>query len=388
MSLRRVATTLGLLWLLGNGLRLTILAVPPVIPMLRSELGLSGTEIGILTGLPIILFAGAALPGALLIARLGAITTIITGLLLAAFAAGLRGAATNVVTLDAATVLMGAGIAITQPAMPALVRRWLPNRIGLATAVYTNGLLVGEILPVALFPAIFPLVGESWRGSFVFWALPLVAIAAVVPILAPRQPAGAVPAARPRWWPDWRDREIWRLGFIFGSANTMYFASNAFLPGYLTEAGRADLISASLTALNLGQLPASLLLLGFAGRLERKRWPFVAAGLVGLASIVGIVIGAGMVTVACAGILGFAAGGAFALGLTLPPLLSAPGDVARMSAAMFTVSYTGAVVISVLAGATWDFGGMARFAFLPIGLSALPMILLAPTLVFIRRPAP
>jgi hypothetical protein len=41
----------------------------------------------------------------------------------------------------------------------------------------------------------------------------------------------------------------------------------------------------------------------------------------------------------------------------------------------------------VLAGATWDFAGLARFAFLPIGLSALPMILLAPTIVFTRRPA-
>jgi CP family cyanate transporter-like MFS transporter len=30
------------------------------------------------------------------------------------------------------------------------VRGWLPHRIGFGTAVFTNGLLVGEILPVAL----------------------------------------------------------------------------------------------------------------------------------------------------------------------------------------------------------------------------------------------
>ena len=51
-------------------LRLPILAVPPVIPALRSEFGLSGTEIGILTSLPVILFAAAAMAGSRLVAGL------------------------------------------------------------------------------------------------------------------------------------------------------------------------------------------------------------------------------------------------------------------------------------------------------------------------------
>jgi antibiotic biosynthesis monooxygenase (ABM) superfamily enzyme len=42
-----------------------------------------------------------------------------------------------------------------QVALPPAVRAWVPHRIGFATAVYTNGLLIGEILPVALM---FPLV--------------------------------------------------------------------------------------------------------------------------------------------------------------------------------------------------------------------------------------
>ena len=60
-----------LLWLAGVALRLTILAVPPVIPLIHDELKLNATAIGILTGLPSMLFAIAAVPGSLLIARLG-----------------------------------------------------------------------------------------------------------------------------------------------------------------------------------------------------------------------------------------------------------------------------------------------------------------------------
>jgi len=63
---RSLPTSLILLWLVGNALRLPILAVPPVIPALRGELHLSGTQIGILTGLPVFLFAIAALAGMLM----------------------------------------------------------------------------------------------------------------------------------------------------------------------------------------------------------------------------------------------------------------------------------------------------------------------------------
>ncbi len=380
---KSVLLALGLLWLIGNALRLPILAVPPVIPNLRDELGLSGTEIGILTGLPIVLFAVAALPGSLLIARFGAVPTMVAGLIITAVASGLRGLASGTTLLFAMSILMGLGVAVTQPAMPALVRRWTPTRIGLSTAVYTNGLLVGEILPVMLFPLIFPLLNESWRASFVLWAVPIAAIALIAILVVPRDTAPK-PATLPRWWPDWHDPEIWRLGFIFASANASYFAANAFLPGHLSEAGRPDLISPALIAVNLGQLPASFLLIGFAQQLERRRWPFVASGFLTLACIGWIVLSANYGTVIAAFVLGFSAGGAFALGLTLPPLLSAPGDVARMAAAMFTVSYTIAVIVSVLSGAAWDIGGAAVWSWLPIAISVIPTIILGRSIRFAR----
>jgi len=37
---------------------------------------------------------------------------------------------------------MGVGVAVSQPAFPSLVREWFPRRIAIATAVYSNGILV------------------------------------------------------------------------------------------------------------------------------------------------------------------------------------------------------------------------------------------------------
>ena len=88
------------------------------------------------------------MPGSLLIARLGLISALVIGLLVAAGGAALRSALPSVSVLYAGTVVMGAGIAMLQVALPAAVRAWTPQQVGFATALYTNGLLVGEILPV------------------------------------------------------------------------------------------------------------------------------------------------------------------------------------------------------------------------------------------------
>ena len=137
----RRCRALLLLWLAGVALRLTILAVPPVIPLIHDDLHLSETQVGILSGLPMVLFAGAAIAGSLLIARLGALTTLVIGLVLCAVGSALRGVGPHIAMLYFGTVVTAFGVAVMQPSLPPLVRAWVPQRIGFATAVYTNGLI-------------------------------------------------------------------------------------------------------------------------------------------------------------------------------------------------------------------------------------------------------
>lgn len=379
-------TALALLWLAGVALRLTILAVPPVIPLIHDDLALNATEIGILTGLPSMLFAIAAVPGALLIARLGVRTAMIVGLVLNAAGGALRGSLPDVYWLYAMTIAMGAGVAVMQVALPPAVRAWVPHRIGFATAVYTNGLLVGEILPVALMlPLVLPLVG-NWQRGFVFWSTPVIVIAALVLIFAPRPVTvnGAPPASR-RWWPDWGSSLIWRLGIMLGAVNAMYFATNAFLPGYLASHGLRDWVSLALTGLNVGQLPMSFVLLAFARKFELKIWPFVACGILCLIATGGIVFGSGIWVVASTTLMGFTAAGILILALALPPLLAEPDDVHRVTAAMFTISYSCAVIVPVISGMMWDVSGIPALAFLPIALCGIILMALAPAIKHVRR---
>jgi CP family cyanate transporter-like MFS transporter len=371
----------------GACLRLTVLAIPPVIPLLHTDLHLSETQIGWLSSLPPMLFAIAAVPGALLIARIGLIPALLVGLLLNALGGAARGAIPDAAFLYVSSIVMAAGVAIMQPILPPLVRAWFPERIGFATTVYTNGLFVGEILPATLtIPLVLPLVHDSWRSSFLVWSAPVLLTALIVAVWAPRPRIdSATPAAKTLWWPDWGKPLIWQLGLILGSVNAIYFVSNAFLPDYLVAQGRADLVGPALTALNLSQLPAAFVMLGFAGTLLTRPWAYAATGLASLAAAIGMVTAHGVGIVVFAGMLGFTDALTLVLALALPSVLSAPNDVHRTSAGMFTISYSCAMLMSIVGGALWDMTSMPIASFAPVALCGIVIVALASTVKHAAR---
>jgi len=373
-----------LLWLAGIDLRLTILAVPPVLPLIHRDLGLDETSVAALTGLPVLLFALVAVPGSLLIARLGARRALIAGLVTVAFASAGRGLGASAPMLFAMTFVMGAGVATMQPALPALVSHWLQSRAALATAVYANGLLVGEVLAAGLtIPLVLPLVGGSWEWSFAFWGVPVLATALLIMLGTPHAAPHAA-APRLKWWPDWRDPRTWQLGLVQGGGSALYFATNAFIPDYLHATGQPALVNACLTALNSGQVPASFVLLLLARWLAGRKAPVILAALASLLSLGGLLVAVPAVMIASAVIIGFAAAFILILTLALPPLLVPPEEVHRLSAGVLTISYGLAFFVPLLGGAVWDATGLTATAFLASAIGAVLVLVLGATLKPVR----
>ena len=387
---RQSALALLLLWLCGACLRSTVMATPPVVPLLHADLGLSETAVGWLSSLPPLMFAIAAVPGALLIGRFGIVPTLVAGLLLNAVGGAARGAFADVPFLFASTIVMAAGVSIMQLSLPPLVRTWFPKRSGFATAVYTNGLLLGETFSVGLtIPLVLPLVHNSWRLNFVVWSIPLVLTALLVVLCTPGLGGGhnaAITASR-HGWPDWRRPLIWRLGLILGSVNAMYLVSNAFLPDYLTAYGRPDLISSALTAINLLQVPSAFLMLGLAGRLVKEPWAYRVTGALAVISLIGMLTMNGLWIVFWAGVLGFVIAVVLILALALPLVLGAPDAVHRTTAGMFTISYSIAMILSVVGGWLWDLTHWPLAGFAPAALCGLVIVALASTVTQADRSA-
>src|SRR6202049_5009528 len=201
---RADAVRLLLLWLGGIDLRLTLLAVPPVIPLIHHELHLDEKAVGALVALPVLLLGTAAVPGSLLIAKLGVRGALVAGLGMVALFGAVRGVGPSTTVLFSATFLMGVGVAVCQPAFPSLVRDWFPARIAIATAVYSNGVLLGDPLPVSLTPpvAVLPLAHGDWRWALALWSIVVIVSAVAIAIAAPgRWPEAGI---RVRGRPSWR----------------------------------------------------------------------------------------------------------------------------------------------------------------------------------------
>lgn len=366
---RSTFARLAVLWLIGIDLRVTLLAVPPVLTMIHRDLRLSETGVGALTSLPVLVLAAAAVPGSLLIARAGARRAAVLGLVVAAVASVLRGAGPSAAMLFAMTLIMGAGIAVMQPAVPALVARWCPDRIGFATAVSVNGLLVGETLSAALTLPLLPLVRGNWPLALAAWAILPLGTALVMAALRGRLPDAASGPATP-WWPDWRAADTWRLGLVLGGVGTIYFGTNAFIPDYVRAAGRADLIGPCLTALNASQLPASALAVALARLITGRRAPLLAIPAGSAAGLALFLIIGPPLWVLGAGVVGFFTAFGLVLTIALPPLLVEDRDVHRLSAGMFAVGYGYSFLLPLVGGAAWDISGIPAAAFLPVFVGA------------------
>ena len=390
VSTPRLVATMGALWFAGVAMRMTILAMPPVIPLVHAELHMSETQVGLLVGLPLLMFALAAIPGSLLIARLGVMLAVIAGMVIAALAGAARGAAPDVPMLYGASIAAGFGVAIMQPGLPTLARSWAPSRIGLATVAYTSGMMMGATFPPLLTNAyILPLVGDSWRLYFVLWAVPALLIVPIFWLLSPRQdsPGGPQATNHRLWWPDFKNPVVWLLGLTFGSNNSPYFAINAFLGDYVAQQGRPDLLGPSLAWLNGSQLAALVVLLALSGRLQRRIWPFVLFGPMLLAGFLAIIlVPAGSLVVAAATLIGIATAMTFTPIMTLPPILSTPADLPRTAAGMLTIAYGCAIIVPTVCGALWDLTGRPWAAFVPLCVCAAALTVLGTLVARHRAP--
>ena len=368
---RKDLVRLLLLWLGGIDLRLTLLAVPPLIPLIHRDLHLDEKAVGGLVSLPVLLLALASVPGALLIAKLGVRGALITGLGLVAIFGALRGAGSSPAILFSATFLMGLGVAVSQPAFPSLVREWFPTRIAIATAVYSNGILIGETLPVTFTTpvGVLPIAHGDWHLALALWSIVVAVSAVAIAIAAPARRKLTVPA---RWWPSWLEGQALRIGLVIGMASAVYFGANAFIPDYLDQTGRHELITPTLAVLNAAQLLTAPVVAVWSGLLTGRAGFIGSAALMAIAQI-GIVVTPGTWVIGWAFVLGFSTALAFIVTLTLPPRLAAAGDVHRMSAAMFTIQYGIAFVVPLIAGALWDASGRSLFAFIPEVAAAAAM---------------
>lgn len=366
---------LALLWLAGFYMRLPILVAPPLAPEINADFGLTQSALGALTTLPVLMLGLGALPASLLIGRIGARKTVVLALLLTAIASGLRGAAPNTVLLLLSTGIMGLGIAAMQPSLPALVPRWCPGFVALASATYLNGMMISEVVGAGLtLPLVLPLAGGSWRLAFVLWSLPAFVIA--LALLYPKVRDNTAPATAKRSLPAINDGQVWRFGLMLGAVSATFFGTNAYMASVLADKGMGAWLNVALVVLNLSQVASSALLLIMPNRvLAVPRLLFASVSLITF-GLIGFLLLPGAASVMATMAIGFGCALQLISLTMLPPLLRSPDEAGKLAAGMFAIGYVLAFLVPLGTGAIADLFGSTRTAlwlFVAFNLACLPI---------------
>jgi len=358
--LRRNVISLGLVWLTAFNLRVILFAIPPSLPAIHSDLGLSYSATGTITSLAILVLGAASIPGALLATRYGARR------LVAICVAGL-GVFTVSLTLPPAVFWVFAGsamltlsIALAQPPLAVLIRRWFPDGIARASSLYGNGLLMGNVVGASLSPYMSRALG--WRGMFLVWAgVALVGVVLWVRF-TPRDQAAAPPA---NLRAIARDPRVWLVAALFTFQNLVYYTVATWLPFLINDRGPADVAT---TFLFLNFIPiVPLFALSFV------RWQYalsttfyvVAGGLAAVGSL-GLLLGLTDLIRPLAFMVGLGTAAAFVASIALPPLIARDeSEASTYSAVMYTVGYLLAFTGPISAGILVDATGTITMAFWP-----------------------
>lgn len=350
-----------LLWLAGVYLRIPILVAPPLAPFISDDLGLSQALTGALTTLPILMLAVGSMPGSLAISRFGPRNTLALAMVIMVLGSAGRGVSPDAMTLMLTSAVMGLGIAMMQPSLPALLPRWLePKHLALGTAIYMNGMLVGEFIGGGItLPVLMPLMDDSWRATLLAWSLPGLLVAAA--LYLPRRDMGR-PVRKPAWLPDWKNPNTLRIGLLLGLSGSLFFGFNAYMGSLLEQEGRFDLLADALFWFNFAQLVASTVMLKMARYWVGRQYPLIITASISLVGAIGTVLLTGWWGIASATLMSLSAGIMLILLVALPPVLVDSAETGRLSAGNFLVGYTLAFSVPMVGGLLADWGDDARYA--------------------------
>lgn len=383
MLIRRVTQpsllmALILLWGAGIYLRLTVMVAPPLAPIIAADLGLNQTALGGLTTVPILMLAIASLGAAWVISRIGARQTLILALVCVALTSSLRSFANGPLLLFTASALMGLAIAAIQPALPTLLGAWWPSRLALGTAVYMNGMLMGEVIGSTLtLPVMMPIVNSDWRMAIIFWSIPAILPALAIFLLTRgRGVAESAPGSSSQWMPDWHQPLVWRLGGLLGTSGCLFFGTNAYLGAVLEGRDEGQYIALGLILLNGSQLVASALMFWLSRYWLGRARPLITLLTVGLIGLIWFIFIPGWLGLMALGPAGVAAGMVLILLMGLPPVYRQGMATAGLAAGMFTVGSIINFLVPLLGGFIADLTGQLNWVLLPIAgfvLFSLPL---------------
>ncbi len=339
-------------------LRTPVGSVPPVVDEIVDDVGLSAAAAGLLTTLPVLCFGLFAPASPLLARRLGAERVLLVALVPILVGLLVR-SAPSTAALFAGTLLAGAGIAVGNVIVPAVLKGRFATSVGPLTGIYSAALGGGAALGAGLTVPIQSALGVDWRGALAFWAMPAALTIAVVLVALVRDRATTTARGEPGAALSLLgDGLAWQVTLFMGLQSLLFYAALAWLPSILRDEGYSAETAGGLLALYaLGGVPASLLSPVLATRLRTQSslTTIVAGGMA--AGLTGLLVAPSAAVVWIA-VLALSQGAALGIALTIIILRAPdPRRAAELSGMAQTIGYGLAAAGPLVFGLLHDASG-------------------------------
>jgi CP family cyanate transporter-like MFS transporter len=340
----RTAYSVVVFFLLAANLRPALTSVGPLLEAIRTDLGLSATLAGLLTTLPLLIFAGFS-PFARLGQVLGIERTLAGCLALIVAGIALRSQG-SVSALYAGTAIFSTGIGIANVLVPSVIKRDFSQHVGSATTVYVMVMTLTGALATGLAVPVSAHFAGGWRLSLAMWAV-FAALTLVLWLPETRKakqpvdtrPSNEAAAAKPIW----RSATAWQVTVFMGLQFLIYYVTISWVPLFLSDHGESAaqagwlLTLYSVMAFAVGAITPALMRRG-----RDQRALAVIASLVTALSILGLLL-----LPRLAGIWLFVCGSSFGITFILAfALIGMRTSDHRRAAALSTMAQAAAYLIA------------------------------------------
>ncbi|WP_426704022.1 CynX/NimT family MFS transporter [Staphylococcus shinii] len=262
---------------IASTLRAPLTSVGPVVDEIKQVMEINNSVAGILTTIPLIIFAIVSPFVSKVTARLTMSRTILYSTMLLIVALYLRIAGDFTLFLIG-TLILGVAIAFGNVVLPSYVKWYFPMQIGLATGIYsgtmnfTAGLGGGLSFPLS---EITPL---GFRLSLSFWILfAIIAIILWIPkarkdVQLEKATAIADQQDRPKKVAITKSKLAWMVALTMGFQSMVFYTVVAWVPSILVDRGLDPSTAGYLLMLNqFSQVPMTFTFPIIASKLKDQR---------------------------------------------------------------------------------------------------------------------
>ena len=243
-----IVTVVLAILLLAINMRAPIIGFGAVAKLVQQDLGLTTKTIGLIGTIPVMAFASSSFVAPMLSRRIGLENTMILATSLLAIGIFVRVAHPQLGFLLAGTVLLSLAISLGNVLIPAVIKKYTPNHIGLVMGSYSMFLSVfaGFASGIAMW-----LVSLSnWQFALGVWGWVSVAAVAAWLMVAHLRLGQKISthdaqvinqavaqAGQPSRKSVWKMPMAWWISAFMGLQSLLYYTLASFLPSLLIDKG-------------------------------------------------------------------------------------------------------------------------------------------------------